>query len=102
MAEHRINHHHHIEPPAVEHAEAVVPSDLDEYLFDLQGFLHLPGELSPAEFAGGNALIDAIPRDLPRGGWHGWVQRENHPEHRGISYQQVDELGGVFECGSIR
>ena len=42
--------------------------------------------------------IDAIPaRSCARGGWHGWVQREDHPEHRGISYQQVYELGGVFE-----
>jgi len=44
-----------------------------------------------------NARIDQIPRALPRKGWHGWVQREDHPEHRGISYQQVSELGGTFE-----
>jgi len=47
--------------------------------------------------ADANARIDQIPRALPRLGWHGWVQREDHPEHRGISYQQVYELGGAFE-----
>jgi len=90
-------HHHNIEPPAITHPHASVPSDLDEYLFDLNGYLLLKGVLSAEEVAQGNALIDTIPRDLPRGGWHGWVQREDHPEHRGVSYQQVFELGGVFE-----
>jgi hypothetical protein len=90
-------HDHHITPLEVAHGDARVPTDLEEYLFDLNGFLILRGVLSHAEVAAANALIDQIPRSLPRGGWHGWVQRENHPEHRGISYQQVYELGGVFE-----
>jgi hypothetical protein len=90
-------HDHHIAPPAVEHPQARIPSDLDEYLFDLQGFLLFRSLLTKPEIDDGNARIDEIPRSLPRGGWHGWVQRENHPEHRGASYQQVFELGGVFE-----
>ncbi|MGH6697278.1 phytanoyl-CoA dioxygenase family protein [Sphingopyxis sp.] len=88
---------HDISSPAVSHPEASVPTELDEYLFDLNGFLLLKAVLSPAEVAEANARIDAIPRDLPRGAWHDWVQREDHPEHRGTSYQQVYELGGVFE-----
>ena len=77
-------------PPMI--PEARVPTKLEEYLFDLQGFLIIRGALSPQEVAACNAAIDAIPRDLPRLGWHGHVQREDHPEHRGISYQQVYEL----------
>jgi len=96
VAEQRF-HHHHIVPPQIAQPDAQIPSDLDEYLFDLKGYLLLPGLLSAEEVAEGNALIDAIPRDLPRGGWHGWVQREDHPEHRGTSYQQIYELGGLFE-----
>jgi len=88
---------HHIRPLEVPHPQARIPSDLEEYLFDLNGFIVLPGVLSTAEVAEGNALLDEMPRSLPRGGWHGWVQRENHPEHRGASYQQIFELGGVFE-----
>ena len=42
-------------------------------------------------------MIDALPGDMVRSAWHGWVQREDHPEHRGVSYQQIYELGGVFE-----
>lgn len=91
-------HHHHIVPPPVDRPEALVPSAIDEYLFDLNGYLHLKGVLSADEVAEANARIDAIPRDLARGQWHGWVQREDHPEHRGISYQQIYELGGVFEA----
>ena len=91
-------YHNHLPPPPVVNVPgAPVPSDLDEYLFDLNGFIILRGVLTPEEVADANARIDAIPRSLPRSGWHGWVQRENHPEHRGISYQQVYELGGVFE-----
>lgn len=88
---------HHITPPKIQFPEARVPSALDEYLFDLQGFVIVRGALSAKEVAAGNAAIDSIDRSLPRGGWHGWVQREDHPEHRGISYQQVMELGGTFE-----
>src|SRR5687768_6285774 len=89
-------HDHNIAPPLVACPNADVPSDLDEYLFDLNGCLLLRGVLSAEEVAEGNALIDAIP-SLARGGWRGWLQREDHPEHRGTSYQQVFELGGVFE-----
>ena len=83
--------------PVMEFPGARVPTELEEYLFDLNGFVILRGVLSPGEVAAANAAIDTIPRSLPRGGWHGWVQREDHPEHRGISYQQVYELDPVFE-----
>jgi hypothetical protein len=90
-------HNHLPPPPVVNVPEARVPTDLDEYLFDLNGFVIIKGALSKAEVADANARIGQIPRSLPRKGWHGWVQREDHPEHRGISYQQVYELGGTFE-----
>jgi hypothetical protein len=90
-------HPHNTIPPIVNVPEARVPTALEEYLFDLQGFVILRGVLSKEEVADANARIDTIPRSLPRKGWHGWVQREDHPEHRGISYQQVYELGGTLE-----
>jgi len=88
---------HSIQSPRIELPNARIPSKLDEYLFDLNGFVVLRGVLSPEEVADANARIDQIPRSLPRLGWHGWVQREDHPAHRGISYQQVYELGGALE-----
>jgi hypothetical protein len=90
-------HHHHIAPPAVDLPEAAVPNDLDEYLFDLQGFLVLRQVLSREEVDACNACMDQIPRSVPRDGWFGRVHREDHPEHRGISYQQVYEAGPAFE-----
>jgi hypothetical protein len=90
-------HSHHIAPPQVDSPEGAIPSLLDEYLFDLQGFLIIRGALSQPEVQAANALIDQIPKSLPRAGWHGRVQREDHADHRGISYQQVYELGEPFE-----
>ncbi len=88
---------HHIAPLEVRFPEASIPTDVEEYLFDLQGFVLLRGALSPEEVAAGNAAVDRIPRSLPRLGWFGHVQREDHPEHRGISYQQIYEAGEPFE-----
>lgn len=88
---------HHIEPLEVRFPEAAVPTDVEEYLFDLQGFVLIRGALDQAEVRAGNEYVDRIPRELPRNGWHGYVHREDHPEHRGISYQQIYEAGEPFE-----
>lgn len=87
---------HGIEPLAVAWPDAAIPTGLDEYLFDLQGFIILRRVLDATDVADANARLDRVP-PLARGQWHGWVQREDHPDHRGVSYQQVYELGGVFE-----
>ena len=79
-------------PPSPLVSDARVPSALEEYLFDLNGFILIRGALSPEEIAACNNAVNDIPRTLPRLGWHGFVQREDHSEHRGISYQQVYEL----------
>jgi hypothetical protein len=81
-----------LEPPTPLVPEAKVPSALEEYLFDLNGFVILRGALSSEEVQACNDAVDTIPRSTPRLGWHGFVQREDHPEHRGISYQQIYEL----------
>jgi hypothetical protein len=88
---------HQITPPALRFPEARIPTDVEEYLFDLHGFVLLRGALSPAEVAACNTAVDTIPRSVPRNGWHGYIHRENHPEHRGISYQQIYEAGDAFE-----
>lgn len=86
--------YHPFFPPAPDPLvpEARVPTQLEEYLFDLNGFIVIRGLLSPQEVKACNDAVDAIPRSLPRLGWYGFVQREDHPEHRGISYQQIYEL----------
>jgi len=86
-----------LQPLPVAFPEFPVPSPLEEYMFDLQGFIVLRGALSPDEVAACNEVIDRIPASLQRSEWWGNVQRENHPEHRGRSYQQIYEAGAPFE-----
>lgn len=76
----------------------VAPSELDDYLFDLRGYLLLEGALSTDEVAAINACADAIP-PLEPGQWHGSVhrQQENQPELNGINLQQIYEAGEPFE-----
>jgi hypothetical protein len=93
----RVYWDHHIRPPKVAFPDLPVPSDVEEYLFDLQGFVLLRGALSADEVAACNACVDRIPRSLQRNEWFGYVQREDHPEHRGISLQQIYEAGAPFE-----
>ncbi len=88
---------HHIAPLEIRFPDARIPTDTEEYLFDLQGFVLLRNALTPEEVAACNACVDRIPRSLPRNGWYGYVHREDHPEHRGISYQQIYEAGEPFE-----
>jgi len=73
-----------------------VISKMDEYLFDLQGFLVLKGAVSREHLAELNAGIDAIPRVEP-GEWYGYVHREKFEASRGIAYQQIYEAGEPFE-----
>ncbi len=73
-----------------------MPSPLDAYLFDLQGFLKLPGALSKAEVGELNAALDAIP-SLEPGQWHGYIHRQDHAASRGINLQQIYEAGAPFE-----
>ena len=44
-----------------------------------------------------NAIVDGVPASLERSQWWGHIQREDHPEHRGRSYQQIYESGAAFE-----
>ena len=53
--------------------------EMEDYLFDLQGYLILPAALSGREIKQLNQAIDAWP-ELEPGQWHGHVQRQNPPQ----------------------
>lgn len=71
-------------------------SDLDCYLFDLNGFLVLKQALSRQEVSGLNTVLDAIPF-LEPGQWHGNVQAHQYGGSDGLNLQQVYEAGEPFE-----
>lgn len=71
--------------------------DLDVYLFDLNGFLHLKQALSRAEVAELNASLDEIP-PLSPGEWHGYVHAHTYGTVDGLNLQQIYEAGAPFEA----
>ncbi len=74
-----------------------MPSDLEVYLFDLRGFLHLEGALSGKEVKRLNDCLDDIP-PLKPGEWHGDVQAHEYGDKTsGVNYQQIYEAGEPFE-----
>lgn len=73
------------------------PDDLDIYLFDLQGFLHLKKVLSGSEVAELNACLDEIP-PLSPGEWHGYVHAHTYGTVDGLNLQQIYEAGAPFEA----
>ena len=52
--------------------------EMEDDLFDLQGYLILPAALSGREIEKLTQAIDACP-ELEPGQWHGHVQRQNPP-----------------------
>ena len=68
-----------------------MPTPLEEYLFDLRGYLHLESAVGSAHLAELNALLGTY-LDLEPDQWRGWVYR--HPG-RG----QTHHLHNLFEIG---
>ena len=72
-----------------------VPSPLEEYLFDLQGFLLFRGALSIEEVAACNAIVDGIPESLERGEWWGHVQQRTTPSIGAAAPADLMHWGGI-------
>jgi hypothetical protein len=69
------------------------PSDLDDYLFDLRGFVVLEDALSEATVSACNDAVDGV-LPLEPGEWHGGVQRRPGTGVIGdsVQLQQIYEL----------
>jgi len=76
--------------------EIIMPTPMEDYLFDLRGFLVLKEALSPVEVAAVNGGIDSL-LPLERGQWRGAVHRQEETDDSVISLQQVYEGGKPFE-----
>ena len=68
------------------------PTALDDYEFDLRGFLVIRGALSDDEVAALNHAYDQFP-ELGHGEWYGNAQRRDYTSDTGF------ELHNVLDCG---
>ena len=72
-------------------------TEMERYLFDLNGFVVLRGALSAEEVADCNAVLDTMQDSAP-GQWHGHVHGHNFTgSHEGLNLQQIYEGGPAFE-----
>lgn len=76
--------------------EPIKPTDLDIYMFDLQGYLVLKKALTPAHVAALNAGIDAL-LPMEPGQWDGYVHAHTYTQSDGLNLQQIYEAGEPFE-----
>lgn len=73
------------------------PTPLDDYLFDLRGYLILRNAVEPQVIAELNAEFDKFPRDLDRGHWYRGSQRRDYDPKTGMELHHCIEIGGPFE-----
>jgi hypothetical protein len=73
------------------------PTPLDEFLFDLSGFLVLEDAVDEPLLQALDAEFDAFPRDLERGGWYRGGQRRDYTPDTGFELHQVVAAGEAFE-----
>lgn len=78
------------------YAGATVPSAMEIFLFDLNGFIIVRGALEQHELAGCNAIVDSL-QHLGKDAWAGWVQGHDYGGREGLNLQQIYEAGEPFE-----
>lgn len=69
---------------------------MDEYLFDLRGFLMLENAIDAEHVAALNATLDTY-QDLEPGEWRGWVRRSPRSGGTTNHLHQLFEMGEPFE-----
>lgn len=72
------------------------PTALDDFLFDLRGYLILENAIDADLLARLNEAFDHLP-DIEPQGWHGNAQRRDYTKDTGYELHNCIELGGPFE-----
>ncbi|MCE9616581.1 MAG: phytanoyl-CoA dioxygenase family protein [Lentisphaerae bacterium] len=72
------------------------PSALDDFLFDLRGFLVLENTVSPKLLADLNHVFDTFPK-LEYGQWWRNCHRRDYTQHTGFELHNCVEAGAPFE-----
>jgi ectoine hydroxylase-related dioxygenase (phytanoyl-CoA dioxygenase family) len=73
-----------------------MPTAMDDYLFDLRGYLVLKNAVDAEHITALNTVLDAIP-PLEYGQWWGNVQRKDDNGVAGCELQNIVEAGEPFE-----
>ena len=73
------------------------PTPLDDFLFDLNGFLVLKNALNPELLDALNVEFDQFPTDMEHGDWYRGAQRRDYNQHTGLELHQCVEIGPAFE-----
>jgi hypothetical protein len=76
--------------------DARQPTPLDDFLFDLRGYLILENAVEPELLDELNAAIDNLP-PLEYEEWYGNTQRRDYTSSTGLELHNCVELGGPFE-----
>ena len=71
-------------------------AEMDEYLFDLRGYVMLENAGDRDHLAEMDAILDTY-RDLEPGEWRGWVRRSPHNQGSTRHLHQLFEMGEPFE-----
>jgi ectoine hydroxylase-related dioxygenase (phytanoyl-CoA dioxygenase family) len=74
----------------------LMSAEVQDYLFDLRGYLLLENAVDKKHIADLNAVLDAFP-PMEWGQWHGNVQRFDNNGECGIELQNIVEGGEPFE-----
>jgi hypothetical protein len=74
------------------------PSAMDDFLFDLNGYLILKDAVDTDLLDALNAEFDGFPADLPLGHWHRGAQRRDYNPDTGLELHNCIEIGGPFHA----
>lgn len=77
--------------------ETRTATPLDNFLFDLRGYLVLKNAVAPDLIARLNDEFDEFPRDLEIGDWYRGSQRRDYNKKTGLELHHCLEIGGPFE-----
>ena len=72
------------------------PTELEMYLFDLNGYIVVKNALKKSEVNACNKIIDKL-KNLKNGEWQGYVHGHNYGGKEGLNLQQIYEAGKPFE-----
>ena len=92
--------HNQTSTPHETAATSPAASALDDYLFDLNGYLMLRGVLTPQHVGEMNAILDnlmSLEPPLRPGEWYGCVHAHSYGGKEGANFQQIYEGGEPFE-----